>query len=413
MMPKQVVFFGLFGQGNFGNDCTLQAILYHARQRLPEARLKCVCTGPDDVRDRYKLSTFSMYAIKDDQLRRRAIGQLGIAVRWAKQLWREIGHAFSAYRYLESADLLVVAGTGLLVDHTTGFRSFHLYLFEWALLARLRGCKVRIVSVGAGPINHPLSRFLIRCTLGMADYRSYRDTYSKSYIEGIGFNTSADSVYPDLAFSLPKSGFPQKDRRIHRRPSVVGIGLLDYQGQGSVQKRSCGEFYSEYVEKISRVVGELLKMGYRVRLLIGDSRYDPSVRKDVMELVAVQTLRRAAANLASDSADSVDDLLMQLAQTDIVVSGRFHHIILAMLLNKKVVSLSYNSKFEYLMADMELSEYCQPLETLNATSLLERIAMLEVKQGATIEGIAKKLVKYRALLDEQFARVLWGRRLVL
>src|SRR5260370_36934866 len=47
LMTTHVSFFGHFGLGNFGNESTLQAILYHRRRHLPNAEVRCICTGPE------------------------------------------------------------------------------------------------------------------------------------------------------------------------------------------------------------------------------------------------------------------------------------------------------------------------------------------------------------------------------
>ena len=51
-------------------------------------------------------------------------------------------------------------------------------LFKWVLMAKLRRCRVLFVSVGAGPIDRTLGRILVKATLSLADYRSYRDEAS-------------------------------------------------------------------------------------------------------------------------------------------------------------------------------------------------------------------------------------------
>src|SRR5690349_7082596 len=55
---KKIVFYGLFGQQNWGNEATLQAIVYNTRRYLPDAELRCVCTGPDDTASRYNIQAF-------------------------------------------------------------------------------------------------------------------------------------------------------------------------------------------------------------------------------------------------------------------------------------------------------------------------------------------------------------------
>src|SRR6267143_5609231 len=101
--------------------------------------------------------------------------------------------------------MLVMTGTGMLGDFGIGPLELHYEILKWALLAKARGCKLLFVSVGAGPIAHPLSRLIVKSALSLADYRSYRDDFSMTYLDSIGFKRSTDRVYPDLAFSLETS----------------------------------------------------------------------------------------------------------------------------------------------------------------------------------------------------------------
>jgi polysaccharide pyruvyl transferase WcaK-like protein len=57
------------------------------------------------------------------------------------------------------------------------------------------------VGIGAGPIHHPISRWLMKSAVAMAQYRSYRDTVSKAFMESIGFAAQDDAIYPDIAFN--------------------------------------------------------------------------------------------------------------------------------------------------------------------------------------------------------------------
>ena len=58
--PKKITFFGLFGQGNLGNECTLQAILYELRQRLADAEVNCICTNPEVTSATHNIAAISM-----------------------------------------------------------------------------------------------------------------------------------------------------------------------------------------------------------------------------------------------------------------------------------------------------------------------------------------------------------------
>src|SRR6266446_8421573 len=42
---KKIAFFGHFDSSNFGNESTLQAILFHLRCHQPDAEVTCISTG--------------------------------------------------------------------------------------------------------------------------------------------------------------------------------------------------------------------------------------------------------------------------------------------------------------------------------------------------------------------------------
>src|SRR5690242_19060670 len=51
----RIGFYGLFGQQNWGNEATLQAMISNTRRYVPDVELRCVCTGPDDTAQRYNI----------------------------------------------------------------------------------------------------------------------------------------------------------------------------------------------------------------------------------------------------------------------------------------------------------------------------------------------------------------------
>src|SRR5712664_3089540 len=55
LKPTTISFFGNFGMRNFGNECTLQAILQNVTRFLPDARANCICTYPQDASARHHI----------------------------------------------------------------------------------------------------------------------------------------------------------------------------------------------------------------------------------------------------------------------------------------------------------------------------------------------------------------------
>jgi polysaccharide pyruvyl transferase WcaK-like protein len=404
MKRERIAFLGLFGQGNLGNECTLQAILYNARKYLPDAEVHCICSGPEDASVRHNVCAFPMEAVSGSARQEKGNLWLGFIRKLFIRITKELLHGIRAFKALRGTHTVVAAGTGLLVDHTTGFRGYPYYVFKWSLIARLCGCRVLVVSMGAGPISHPVSRLFIKSALSMAAYRSYRDSDSKELIGSIGVDTNNDPVYPDLAFSLPEAMVAECDSPLGKRP-VIGVGVVDYYGPSGKIDRERESIYREYLEKMVSFVAWLLQHDYSVRLLIGDVKYDSSVRRDLMDFIEKRGVKYEAGRVVSESIDSVEELTLQLAKIDIVISPRFHNLILALMLNKPVISLSHHNKFDSLMSGFGLGEYSLPIEDLDVERLIEQFIKLGRRGEELTSHIKRKTEEYRKDLDRQYSMI--------
>jgi polysaccharide pyruvyl transferase WcaK-like protein len=228
--------------------------------------------------------------------------------------------------------------------------------------------------------------------------------YSKEYLEAVGFDTERDRVYPDLAFSLPRHVIPVCGDFSGQRP-VIGVGLKDYYGEHGLRRRGEDD-YHKYLGKTADFVTWLLANNYSVRVLMGDAVYDGRVKEDLIELLEKRGVNCNDGRVLDEPVSSVEQLLTQLAATDVVVSPRFHNIILALMLNKPVISLSYHEKFSSLMADMGLPEYCQHLDHLDVGKLSAQLQKLERDTISLTSCVKRKTEEYRRALDEQYSLIL-------
>lgn len=402
--PGKIFFFGLFGQQNWGNECTLQAIVDNVLKRLPTVEMKCICSGPEDTSGRYGIPAVP---IREGSRGKRS-GEGGRASKFLRKMFismpAEMLQWARAFRTLKGADMIIAPGTGLLTDYAMRPFGLPYGIFKWTVIAKLRRCKVLFVSVGAGPINHPLSRLFIRLALSLADYRSFRDIYSRHYIESVGFRAGNDPVYPDLAFSLNGAVMSGVCARSDKG-NVIGVGLKDYYGEHGM-RRLGKAVYRDYIEKTSIFVEWLLQNGYMVRVLMGDGRFDGPVKEDLMASLKERGNSTDVGRIIDEPVSSVEDLLEQLKGTDMVVSPRFHNILLAMMLDKPVISLSYHEKFASLMAEVGLAEYCQHLDHLDVGRLIKQFQRLEKEAARLMPYVRDKAGEYRMALDEQYGRIL-------
>src|SRR5215831_19515871 len=89
MKPARISFYGNFGAGNLGNECTLQAVIEQTLRRRPDAQLLCFCTNPQDVRARHNIAALPSQAVD-----KTAVGRSGPRGPWGRRLARIFRIAF-------------------------------------------------------------------------------------------------------------------------------------------------------------------------------------------------------------------------------------------------------------------------------------------------------------------------------
>jgi polysaccharide pyruvyl transferase WcaK-like protein len=219
------------------------------------------------------------------------------------------------------------------------------------------------------------------------------------YLEGIGYCTNNDRVYPDLAFSLPEVAIPHRDPGKSRR-SVVGLGVMAYAGKYSVATPS-DTTYLAYLQNLVTFVRWLLAREFDVRLLSGDFA-DVDTRQEFRDLLREQLSVCDEGRIIDEPICSVEGLLSQIVATDIVVATRFHNVLLALLCNKPVVSISFHHKCESLMSAMGLSEYCLDINDLKVDKLIEKFCDLQTNSDIIKPVIRAKTKEFREALDQQY-----------
>jgi polysaccharide pyruvyl transferase WcaK-like protein len=168
---KKIFLFGHFGSGNFGNDITLQTVLDNIRERIQGAEFTCICTSPEALAASQKIKTLPISREFGSPQKLRA-GLAGLPRKIFIGIPREVSRWFEAFRTLKGADMFIVPGTGLLTD-AYGVQGWGPYnVFKWSLLAKLRGCKVLVLSVGAGPLYSAPGKFFVKSALAISDFWS-------------------------------------------------------------------------------------------------------------------------------------------------------------------------------------------------------------------------------------------------
>ena len=391
--PKRIGLFGMFGTGNIGNDGSLELMVRCLHRVAPEERLLCICGNPPAVERAFGLEAVPIY----HRPRRLSGGRV------AAFLQRAAGRAmlwFHAVRHLRRLKVLIVPGMGVLDDFSVsplGLGWPH-DILSWFLLGRLMGVKIILVSIGAGPIRHPVSRWLMKAAARAAHYRSYRDTISKAFMESIGFDARNDRIYPDIAFRLPAPP-STRPHEVEGQPLTIGVGVMAYCGWRNDASRGA-QIYSAYLGKMTRFVVWLLDRGHTVRLLMGDQA-DRRAVDDLVGAVASRRPESTANSIRFAPAQTLHDVMQQLADTDLVVATRYHNVVCALRMAKPTISIGYAVKNDALLAAMGLADYCQSIEQLDVALLETQTTRLISARTALEARIRRAGAGFESSLREQ------------
>ncbi len=178
-VAPRVDLVGLLGQGNLGNDGSLEAVFAYLGAEHPHAILDFLCTGTDQMMARYGVPATRLRWYNTQT--QRAPGMTALA---AKSLMVPLGMIVDAFRigtWVRRHDVVMVPGMGVL-ETSLPLRSWHTpySMFLVCAFGRLFGTKVALVSLGANDIRQPLARRLVTAAARLAYYRSFRDTFSRT-----------------------------------------------------------------------------------------------------------------------------------------------------------------------------------------------------------------------------------------
>jgi polysaccharide pyruvyl transferase WcaK-like protein len=419
-----------YGNRNLGDEATLAAILQQVRDRREGARLYAISFDPEDTEARHgvialpaqrqtrKAARISgrevvsaapsqrgrlVTALDRLKARLRAAPVVGRLLRGLRALWTgtrglvgEAAFVTRTVRALRGIDCLVVGGGGQLSDDFGGTWAFPYLVLKWTVMARLAGARVLFVSVGAGPLDSRLARLFVGAALRLGDHRSFRDEGSRALIATLGV---AGAVYADPAWAL-RVEKAEAASRPGSAPLVVGLNPFPHEDArywpGGKRAR-----YEGYLDTLAGFTEWLLARGYSVVLFPTQLRSDPRVIADLKTRLAARG-PGLPGRVLERTVETVDDLVATISTLDLVVSGRFHGILLSFLLRKPVVGLSYQSKIDELMQRAGQDAYLLPAAGLDSRSLAERFEALESARARIAARLEEEAGRCRRALESQF-----------
>lgn len=419
-----IAVWGHYHGRNIGDELVVSLLVDAIHARIPDARVVGVSMRPEDTRERHGIDAYPIDPLGKgggapsqtgtaqalegkSRLRRLAAAvpgarRLYATVRSVRRAAREAPFSIDTYKFLRDVDLVVVAGSGQLLDEWVGPWGHPYTTFRWATLARLARVPVVYPSVGAGPIDAQLSKLMLRRALATAQSVTVRDESSRALLAGIGVRREL-RVIPDMAHAwrLPPA-HGGADGSGTRPRAVIGVNVMAHQDprywpRGSEQR------YRAYIAKMAAVVRMLLAGGTDVHLFSSQSGADGPATDDLVQELG--TLPPDGGRVASSVGDtqSADDLVELLAGFDAVVAGRYHSLLLPMAMGIPVVGLAYNPKTPALLGPGGLGDCCFDMDDFTPEEIVSKLGAVRADWAAARRGpLAAHVETCREAVEVQF-----------
>jgi polysaccharide pyruvyl transferase WcaK-like protein len=388
-----VGIFGKVGAGNIGNDASMEAVLGYLSGAQPRAVIDAMCTGPETVTARYGIPATQLF------WQHKFARQTGPVAVGLKVLGKGID-AVRIASWVRRHEVVIVPGAGVLEASLPMIpRGFPYALFLLSTTARLTGTRVALVSVGAGTVNQPLTRWFFNTAARLATYRSYRDPGAKEAMRRRGLDVSSDHVFPDLAFALEPPAGGAADEQL------VAVGVMAYYGTND-ERRQADEIHARYVATMKSFVRWLADGGRRVLLVVGDANgSDGEVVQEILADIAASRPGLESGAVTSAAVTSYADVMRFLLPVNSAVAIRYHNILCALKLGKPTISISYSPKHDVLMDEMGLPGFCLDVSTLDVDELIDRFTDLEKRAPELRQVLADRNSDKARLVTEMFGEL--------
>lgn len=422
--PFTVAIWGHYHGRNLGDELVVATLIDAIRVRQPDTRIVGISMLPDRTRADHGIEAFpinpvrsatapsggatSTEAVGAPSARRvasrlksfpgaRASRDALLEIRrWA----REVSFIPRSFRTLRGVDLIVVAGSGQLLDEW-GTRLHPYTTFRWAWLARLRRVPMVYPSVGAGPIRSRTSAYLIRAAVEMADFISVRDKASAEKLQSIGVRRALP-ICPDMGFAYLDESLAPSRPLVDALPPVVAVNVFAHQdprywSQGDMAR------YVQYLDKMAAVIRAILERGWSVKLFSSQAGADSPATDDVVARLEESGHARAVQlRSVVHSVMSPDELVAEIQGSDGVITARLHPVLLSVALGIPVVGLTHNPKTSELLSAVGLGECVLDIDGFSADSLLGALDRARAWSDEEREAVAGHVADHRCAVEAQF-----------
>lgn len=356
---KKILISGYYGFNNAGDEAVLFSIIAALKEAHKNLEITVLSKDPQ-----HTIKSYNVKAID----------------RWNK---REI------YKAIKETDLVISGGGSLLQDVTS--KNGILYYLSILVVARILGKKVLIYSQGIGPIENKRNRFLTGKILNKAAAITVRDKDSKKDLEKMKITQDIVlSSDPVLGIDIQSIDQAQGQELLERVKVNIDKPLI------AVSLRQWPAEKENYAA-IAKTCDHFAKKGFEIIFLPMHFPDDITAGREVVNI-----MEEEAILLKEDY--TVYETLCILKKCDLVVGMRLHSLIMAAVVQKPLVAISYDPKIEGFMHRLGFYDILH-INDLKEKELSQQIQRNWDQREQIIQGLktSNKKLQAQALIPAQKA----------
>jgi len=351
-----MLLLGAYGQSNLGDELLLSTFI---QKFSKDFDLVVNSTNPLETREKFKVKTFDTNKSKVELLK---------ALMKAKYVCFGGGSQFKTL-----PDVFKRKPESLLIN-----------IFLVSLMAKLLFKKLYFISVGAGPLDTSLSKFMTKLIVLLSDAVLIRDTQSFELMQSVSNSKKIILSSDGLYFAKERiDTFASNsiDTKLNNRTVVISPNL-------NLKDES---LIGTEVDVLAEVCDFLVKEGYSLKFIpfqIGFSEIDDlKASKMIVERMTVKLDYNPIAILEQE-----EEIYPILNAATLVLGVRLHSVIIGTLCKTPAIAVSYDPKVKGYMIDLGLNDLCFDIKPdLKAEDIIESfktiIRSYQQYVGLTIAGV--------------------------
>jgi len=324
-----IVLSGYYGFDNVGDDAILLSIIQGLKKWQHDIEITVLSNNPSATEQTYDVKAVNRWKMKE------------------------------IHQLLKTADGLISGGGSLMQDQT-GMKTIPYYAGVIQIAKWLKK-PVFVYAQGMGPINHTLSKFIVRKTFNKVDQITIRDKASQTLLTEIGVRKEA-KIVPDPVMGLNGGDFHCEwlDHESLTAESYISVSVRDWPSTIA------------YKEKIAHSLDQLVRQGEQIVFLPMHGEHDLKTSQEVAALMQEKSL-------IAPSDLSIEEKIAVIGQSQLLIGMRLHSLIFSAIYATPFIAISYDPKIDAFadIVDQPVIGHVEK-DDWNGVTLFERaIAILE------------------------------------